>query len=98
MENKEAGYVDYLLGGKLLNEAEGDEYKSPNEFQVAYKEKPASGAAQDIGMVRVNPYPGGDLEIAVYNRVKNEYGRVIIPADSVAEFIEFAKAQFVKKG
>jgi hypothetical protein len=98
MENKEAGYIDYLLGGRLLNEAEGDEYKSPNEFQVAYKEKPASGAAQDIGMVRVNPYPGGILEIAVHDKVKNQYARVLIPADSVPEFIEFAKAQFVKKG
>lgn len=98
MENKEVGYVDYLLGGKLLNESEGDEYKSPNEFQVAYKEKPASGAAQDIGMVRIDPYPTGALEIAVHDKNKNQYARVIIPKESVQEFIEFAKAQFIKKG
>jgi hypothetical protein len=98
MENKEVGYIDYLLGGKrTLNEAEGDDYKSPNEFMVAHKEKPKSGAAQDIGMVRINPYPGHDLEIAVHNKIKNEYARVLIPAESVPAFIEFATAQFSKK-
>jgi hypothetical protein len=100
MEKKEASYIDYLLGGvgekQLLNE-DNHEY-GQNEFRV-FKHHPLKSVNADtqvaehtdeLGYVRVNPYADHEVEIAVYDKNKGSYARVIVPKELFDEFKKFA--------
>jgi hypothetical protein len=81
-------FKEFLQEKKQLNVDTTPEYR----FMVAYKEKPKFGAKQEIGLVDVNPYPTGTLEIRVINQ-SHESARILIPEEQVEEFKQFIKKQ-----
>lgn len=75
-----------------LNEGNLPKKGAAHEFKIERKRKDNQDPDK-LGFVSMQNYPTGDYEVCIFNQIKNEYARVLIPEAQVAEFKTFVKKQ-----